>query len=796
MWTLSMKSSLRYLLKQKGYTFILVFGLAIGLAASFLILLWVMDESNYDRFHEHAKELHIVLADEQHADQMQTYTGTPGPLAEVLKTEFPEIVNSTRIVETDKFLGIYEDKYFIEKNILGVDPAFLEMFSFPLIRGDKKQVLNDPNSVIITESIAKKYFGNADPIGKPLHFDPMFDFTVTGVLKDLPKNSLFNFEILVPVTTFMIRYTNIVDRWDGGCSATYVQLMEGQTAGTVSPKIASVVKEHSAESNVTIRLFPVTQIHTHPEDVPLEGVGVAMSEIYTYLGVALLILLIACINFMNLSTARFGQRLKEIGVKKVIGASRLHLVRQFMSEALLLTSLALALALVLTELLIPLLNLLAGKEFELFSVQKTGLVFLFTGIALITGLISGGYPAAFLSRFRPVHIFKNQKFTGSSQSRIRRGLVVFQFTLSMLFITATVVIFQQLKFMKNYNPGYNAERVISVPLTLHWGHREDGSFYETLKNELVANSGVVGVTQSFSTPGDMITSAGEANWEGKPADQTTLFNWMTVHYDYFKVMDIPVVDGRVFSKDFAADMSNWGGGSYMVNEAAAKMMGSDSPVGKWFEHYGHKGKIIGVVKNFNFRSLKQEVAPLAIFLHPFYNNVVLIKLRPENMQATLAFVRETWDKHAKNYPFSYTFVDDELDQVYKSEQRSGVLLNSFALFALAIACLGLLGLASFSIQQRTKEIAVRKILGSSLRNIWSLLTKEYTKWILISMALAWPLSWYALTRWLNSYAYHIEMSCWMFILPGVVTLLIAGVVVSSHVIKAAKTNPVEALRYE
>lgn len=323
-----------------------------------------------------------------------------------------------------------------------------------------------------------------------------------------------------------------------------------------------------------------------------------------------------------------------------------------------------------------------------------------------------------------------------------------------------------------------------------------GTFYESLKNELLTNPKVVGVTQSFQSPGDVITSAGEANWEGKPADQTMLMNWLTVHYDFFELLNIPIVAGRSFSKDFSEDMSTWDGGSYIVNEAAARMMGPGSPVGKWFEHYGHKGKVVGVAKNFHFRSLKQEVAPLAIFLQPFFNRTILIKLRAENMPATLAFIRATWDKHARHYPFSYTFVEDELNRVYQGEQQSGVLLNSFAVFALVIACLGLLGLASFSIQQRTKEIGLRKILGSSIRGIWGLLTKEYAKCILLSSAIAWPLSWYLLNRWLDIYVAHIDIQWWMYVTPAILTLLFAGVVVSSHVLKAAIANPVAALRYE
>lgn len=797
MWTITFKSSLRYLWKQKGYTSILVFGLALGLAASFLILLWATDELSYDTFHQHADSIHIVLVDEHYPDNVQSFAETPGPLAATLKRDYPEIVNATRIKYTQDFLVNFGDFYFVETKILGVDPSFLNMFDFPLVIGNAEQALENPNNILITQNIAQKYFGNNDPIGQTLHIDPEFDFVVTGVLHNLPHNSLFDFEFLVPITTFMIRYSAILDNWDiPDVSATYIQLADGASAEEIIPKIKNLIQDHSEAENISLRLFPLTQIHTHPESAPISGVSVSMSEIYTYLGVALLILIIAIINFMNLTTARFGQRLKEIGVKKVVGATRLHLSLQFILEALLLTTISFILAVILFEVLLPLLNQISGKSFDLLMMHNIKLLVLFFALTLLTGLVAGSYPAGFLGRFNPTSILKNKIMLGHSNSRIRQGLVVFQFTLSILFILGTIIVYQQLIFMKNYDAGYDRDNLISVPLAMHWGHREDGTFYETLKKELLDYPGVLGVTQSFQAPGDVITSAGEANWEGKPEDQSVLMNWLTVHYDFFKVLDIPVIEGRSFSKEFAGDMSTWDGGAYVINETAARLMGTGPHVGKWFEHYSKRGQIIGVVKDFNFRSLKKGITPLAMFVHPFYNHALLIKIRPEDKQATLTFIKETWDKHAHNYPFSYTFVDDELNQVYLSEQRSGTLLNSFAFFALIIACLGLLGLSSFSIQQKTREIGIRKVLGSSMQNIWTLLTLEYTKAILIAILFAWPLSWYLLTRWLNSYAYRVNLTVWPFLVSGLVALGIALLTVSWQTARAAAATPVKALRYE
>ena len=797
MWTQQIKSSIRHLLKHKGYSAILVLGLAIGLAASFLILLWVMDELSYDDFHEHADAIHIVLVDEHHPNQVQIFTETPGPLAETLASEFPEIIEAARVKYTQDFLVNFEDSYFMERKVLGVDPEFLNIFTFPLIRGDKQHALKDPNNILITQSVSKKYFGDSDPMGQTLHIDPGFEFVVTGVLKDLPSNSMFDFEILVPINTFMIRYSTALDNWDiPDISATYIRLAKGSDGTVVSQKIESLIQKNSDAENVLLRLFPLTQIHTHPQSAPVSSIFTTMNEIYLYLGIALLTLLIACINFMNLTTARFGQRLKEIGIKKVVGATRFQLIRQFMFEALLLTVLAFVVAVLLVEIMLPLLNQVSGKAFGTILIRNTELWAVLLGLTLLTGLIAGSYPAGFLSRFNPISILKKQIFVHQTHITVRKSLVVFQFTLSILFLFATLTVYQQLSFLKTCNTGYNRDHVISVPLHMHWAHREDGTFFETLKTELLKHPNVSGVTQAFNAPGDVQTSAGEANWEGKPEGQTALLNWLSVHYDFFETLDIPIVDGRSFSKEFGEDMSTWEGGSYIINESAARLMGEESPVGKWFEHYGKRGTIIGIAKDFHLRSLRQEVTPLAMFIHPFWNHAILIKTGPNNSQATIDHIRNTWNIHAHHYPFSYSFIEQELNDVYASERRSAILINSFAFFALFVACLGLLGLVSFSIQQKTKELGVRKILGSSARNIVGLLSSEYVKSIIVASLIAWPLSWWLLDRWLNTFVYHIQFKWWMFLLPSVVTMGIAGLAVSFFILRASRANPVEALRYE
>ncbi len=790
------KIALRNLFKNKTFSLINVLGLAIGLTASFLIMLWVTDELSFDRFHENADSLYIVLADEHLGGNVQTYTETPGPLAEALKTEIPEIVNATRVNYLDDFLVSYEDKHFVEDKTLGVDSTFLSMFSFPLVRGNVQLMFDGPDNILLTEKMAKKYFGDTDPIGKILKFDPIFEFKVAGVLKDLPRNSMFDFEFLVPIHTFMVRYTTVLEDWHTpGANSTYIQLNEKGSSEKVASMISDFAHKHAVD-DLTLRIFPFIGIHTHPESVPVNAAAVEIKEIYTFLGIAILILVIACINFMNLSVAQFSRRLPEIGVKKAIGANRSQLIVQFVLESLVVTATAFIVSLLFVEFIMPLFNHISGKTFTHLPKGQPLFWSVLAGLTVMTGLAAGIYPALFISRFRPVVILKNQIIPGGNRAGIRKGLVVVQFTLSILFLISTFVVFQQLRFVRNFDVGYNHKNVISIPMVLHWGYREDGSFYNGLKTELLENPNILGVTQSFQSPGDVQTLAAPANWEGKPEGDSELVNWLSVHYDFFDVFDIPIVEGRAFSKEFANDMSNWDGGAYMINESAAKMMGPDSPVSKWFEHYGKRGEIIGVVKDFHFRSLKTPVKPLAIFVHPFYNHTLLIKIRPDHMQETISYIQETWQKHGHNYPFSYTFVDEKLDQVYAGEERSALLLNSFAVFAMLIACLGLFGLASFSIQQKTKEIGIRKVLGSSVSGIWHLFAAEYMKWVVLSNLIAWPAGWFVMNKWLSGYAYRSSIPWWVFIAAGSIALVIAMLSIAWQVSKAANADPVNALRYE
>lgn len=791
-----LKITIRNLRKNRLHFLINVAGLAVGLAGSFLILLWVAEELGYDGFHQNKNALQIVLLEEHAGGETRTYTETPGPLAEALKSGYPEIINAARVQYTDDFLVSSGEKHFIEKRILGADPSFLEMFSFPLVQGSRENALSDPNNILITQSMAAKYFGDANPVGQTLHFDPAFDFTVSGVLKDLPANSLFDFEFLVPMTTFMIRYTTILDDWSiPGANPTYVQLRQGQPAGPVSDKIAGLLKEHTDE-DLSLKLFPFVKLHTHPEFAPVNSMATGIHTIYTYLAVAILILVIACINFINLTSARFSKRLKEIGIQKTMGAGRLNLTGQFMTESLTVTAIAFLLALGLVELLLPLMNQLAGKGVSHLPVNQFYLWMMYIGLALLTGVVAGVWPVLFFNRAKPVVLLKNQSLPGSKYPRTRQGLVIFQFVLTVVFLVGTWTVYQQLHFMKTFDTGYHSENVISIPLQIHWGHREDGSFYDAFKNELTTYPGIEGVTQSFLTPGDVMTSAGEADWEGKAANQTVFMNWLTVHYDFFDVLGIPIVDGRPFSPEFAGDMSNWDGGSYILNESAVRMMQLEAPVGKWFEHYGKRGEIVGVAKDFHFRNLKQKITPLAMFVHPFYNKVILIKIRPENTQETLAFIRQVWDKHAFHYPFSYSFVDEAKNAIYREERQSALLLNSFAVFAVLIACLGLLGLTAFSVQQRTKEIGIRKTLGASVRSVWYLLMQNILRWIGIAIVIGWPIAWLLTRRWLENYAERAPLTVLPYLLSGAAVLFVAVLIVSWQVVRAAMTNPVESLRYE
>jgi putative ABC transport system permease protein len=780
-----LKVALRNIRRHKGYSFINIAGLAIGMACCILILLWVQDELSYDRFHENAGDIYRVIQDIKFTDHSTTWAITQGPLGPSLKTDFPEIINATRITWR-RFRLTYNDESFDE--VIGMaDGSIFEMFTFPLLKGDPTNALSDPHSIVVTEEMAEKYFGHEDPLGKIIKADNQWDFQVTGIMKKVPHNSHLQFDFLIPfIFGRELNYT--VDNWRNSQFRTYVQLQEGVPSQEVIQKISGYLYEKpTLEKDAKLNLQPLTRIHLY-SNYEFDTAHGDITYVTIFSIIAFFILLIACINFMNLATARSGNRAKEVGMRKVAGAQKTDIIRQFYGESILLAFIALFVALLMVWLLLPTFNNLAAKELSL-DVSGNLLALLgLLGITLLAGIISGSYPALFLSAFQPGKILKGSLRSGSKGSAFRKILVVFQFTLTILLIICTIVVYNQLNFMRNMKLGYDKEYMI------YKGMRGDvRAKFDSVKNELLQNPNILGVTASSNVPTYGYSFSNSLwRWEGQNPDEENLMRAVFVDLDYFKTFGIEIVEGRSYSKEFPTDATE----AIMVNEEAVKVMGMESPIGKRLSIGNNNFKIIGVVKNYHFRSLRQKIDPLILIYAPSQSWVLFARLKSENIPKTLGYMENIWKEFAPAHPFNYRFLDEALDSLYRSEQRIGTLLRYFSILAIFISCLGLFGLASFMVEQRTKEIGIRKVLGASVSNIALLLSREFTKWVLLANIIAWPAAYYAMHKWLQSYAYSTNIALWSFFLSGTLALVIATVAVSYQSIKAAVANPADSLRYE
>ena len=779
------KIALRNIKRHKGYSLINIVGLAVGMACCILILLWVQDELSYDRFHENADDIYRVIQDINFADHSTTWTITQGPLGPSLKEDFPEIINATRITDRG-FRLTYDDKSFDEEVGL-TDGSIFKMFTFPLVKGDPGAALSDPFSIVLTEEMAAKYFGSEDPIGKTIKADNKWDFQVTGVMKNVPRNSHLQFDFLIPfVFGRELNYT--VDNWGNSSFRTYVQLPKGIPAQDVISKISGYLFEKpTIEKDARLNLQPLTRIHLY-SNYEYDSAHGDITYVTLFSIIAFFILLIACINFMNLATARSGNRAKEIGMRKVAGAHKVDIIRQFYGESILLAFIALFIAMILVWLLLPFFNNLAAKELSLDVTGNLSILMGLLCIVILTGIISGSYPAFFLSAFQPVIVLKGLRLSSSKGSLFRKILVVFQFSLTILLITCTIGVYNQLNYMRNKKLGYDKEHMIYF--SMRGDMREK---FDTVKNELLQNPNILAVTASSNVPTyGYYFSNSLWRWEGQNPDEETLIRGVLIDFDYFKTFGMEIVEGRSFSKEFPTDATE----GIMVNEESVKAMGMESPIGKRLSLGDNNFKIIGVVKNYHFRPLQQEIEPLILLYYPQYSRELFARLKSDQIPQTLGYIEDVWKRFAPGLPFDYRFLDEALDRLYRSEQRIGTLFRYFSILAILISCLGLLGLASFMAEQRTKEIGIRKVLGATASNIVALLSKEFTKWVIVANAFAWPIAYFALNKWLQSYAYKTNVALWSFILSGVIALLIALLTVSYQSVKAALTNPVDSLRYE
>ena len=774
-----MKISLRNIKKFKFYSLINITGLAVAVACCLIIFLWISGERDYDRFHKYSKDLFKIVQVSPQGGQIFHISVTPSGLGPYLEEQFPEIRHATRYIPS-KWIISRENNYFREKCAL-VDEYFLEMFSFPLIEGSPLTALKDPHSIVISERIKKKYFPGEDPLGAILRIEDSVDLIVTGVISDIPENTHMVFDCLVPFKLLGVYGTNMND-WGNNNYTTYIQLEKSASFHEVETKISGTIKTHVPRSSATLHLQSIVDIHLHA----LGGGGLII-YLYIFSGMAILILLIACINYMNLFTARSANRAREVGIRKVVGANRPQLFQQFMGESILFSFFALIIGLLLVHLLLPAFSQLVGKPLTMF--YSLNLILFLIVLALITGILSGVYPALVLSSFQAIRMLKGALRSKGDSIVFRRILVVTQFSLSIFLIIGTLFVFRQMDFLMKKDLGYNKENIICLPM-----RGQLAAKYDIFKADLLKNSSIISLARANTTPDIKQSSISDYgfSWDGRQeGDSFSGINVMGVDADYLKTFNMKMAEGRFFSDKFQTDISD----SCVINETAVAAMGLDSPLGKRVYWSDFKGKIIGVIKDFHFSSLHDEIEPLMMRMGWSMDNIC-IRIHSDNMVGTIAFIKRIQKDLLPNETFEYEFLDKRLANRYLAEQRMQKILIFSTVFAIFISCLGLLGLASFTAEQKTKEIGIRKILGSSVTKIILLLSKEFLKWVLLANLIAWPLAYLAVNNWLQNFASRTDINWEIFLISGGLALVISLLTVCYQSVKAALANPVDSLRYE
>jgi len=782
------KIALRNIRRYFAYSILNITGMAIGLAAAILILLWVQDEWNYDRHFKNAGELFRIIQNENRTGgDASLLAPSPGMLTRTLKEQYPEIIRASRYEPHSELRLKKGDEFIHEMAVAAVDKDFFKMFDIRFVEGDINSALNDPHNVVLTEEMAHKYFGDKDALGKTLQESLGYKITVTGVIKK-PHNSHLRYDFIVPIELLAERGAPLND-WHFLCY-NYIELIKGTDVKIVNNKILDFIKKNSKGSNAEIFLQNIKKIHLYSArkfTFDISGHG-DITYVRIMGLIALFILVIACINFMNLSIAQSARRAKEIGVRKVAGANKQKIIVQFLGESLLIVFVAHIIAMILVELMLPGFNNFTGKQLAV-NYQSGSLYIGLLTIILFCGLLAGSYPALYLSSLKPLDIMKGVITNNPGKAQFRRVLVIFQFSLSVILIICTLIVGKQLSYMQNKKLGFNKDNIgyFQFPAA-PWDQK-----LAILKKELISKPDILSVTRLFynyENPLNIEGPSGGYNWSGKKAGDDVLFYNISADEDYAKTFQLELKEGRYFSSDFLTDKS-----AIVINEEAAKILGFQDPVGEVITAAGgSKLNIIGVVKDFHFKSLHTKIGPLIMRIGDANN--FFIKMRSENISSTIESIKKTYNSFKPDIPMDFHFLENDFDKLYRSEQRMSKILSYFSVLAIIISCLGLIGLSSFLTVCRTKETGIRKINGAKASEIFSLLSGEYIIWVIISIIFACPVAWYAMHKWLQHFAYRISIEGWFFALAGVIALLIALLTVSWQSYRAAGKNPVEALRYE
>ena len=775
------KIAVMNILRHKGYSFIHIVGLAVGMACCLLITLWVIDELSYDRFHEDADNIYQVMVHLE-KNTSQQFPNIPYPFAPEVIEKIPEVIEAVRLEGMGRILLSNQNRKFYESNMRVVDPSFFNMFSFQLLQGNPATALTNPFSVVISETIAKKYFSDKDPMGQVLRMNNQNDLIITGIVKDVKKNSTLQFDFIAPLELRTILLNRRQDHWGRFSTTTFLKLGPFCNIENVKIKAADLLNEHLSkqgqlfEKNI-VTLLPFVERHFFFDTDEV--------YIYIFLTVAFFIFTIVCCNFINLSTARASTRMKEIGVRKVIGANRGKLIVQFLSESIVQSFISFIFSLIIVIVFLPVFNNLTAKE----SVLNLPFIIAgFVGLAFFVGIAGGVYPALILSAFRPALVLKGHLTSQRKGVNLRRLLVVIQFSFSIALILGTMILYKQMEYIRNKDIGYEKEHMIRISMP-----NNSNEYYNLIKNELLQKGDFSGITGTLADlPYFFWTEYGEIKWEGKNPDLNVGIGSNIVDYNFTETMKIDIVEGRGFSSVLLSDIDN----ACLVNEEMVKLMDLDKGVGASITYGSQNLKIIGVMKNFHFKSLRNLVEPLILRLNPNRVSSMLIKVKSENISSSLSTIKRTWEKILPMDPLEYSFLDEDFDRAYKNFEMIGLLINSFTLLAVFITCIGLFGLTSFSTERRIKEIGVRKVFGASAFRLVLLLMKEFMQCVLIANFIAWPIAYFSLNNLLQDFAYKTETNIWIFVFSAVITIVIGFLTISYKTIKAVVANPVDSLRYE
>jgi putative ABC transport system permease protein len=783
--------ALRKVRRQKGYAFINIAGLAVGLACSVLMMFCVREELSFDRFHANGDSIYRLIAETNNGPSVSLDARAPTPVGPAARAALPEVVDFCRFTLNRWYPIKLGDKILFSQPIGVADPSFFTMFTFPFVKGDPKTALDGPRSIVVTESLARTFFGDEDPMGKLLTVtrDP---YTVTGVIRDVPENSHLHFVCVIPIVN-MHEYHHVqFDNWNSRYFYTYVRLAPQAAASDAAAKLSDVVAKNLNKPNVALRAQRLRDVHLRSDfafDTHNYAQGSA-STLTLFSLAAAAILILACINFMNLATARSANRSKEVGLRKVTGARRSDVVRQFLGESVVLSFLGLALALLLLWAALPLFNSLAGKQLAFARLFDPGFLALVLGVSLLTGLLAGSYPAFYLAAFEPSRVLRGGFFGGErGQAALRKGLVVLQFTLTVFFVIGTIIVDKQLRYVRAKNLGVDTHEVASTSL-----------YSEAHKQAILADTRILGATQSIP-PGSALRALFEVSWEGKDPGDRTAFYPVMCDPDYLKVFKTGMAEGRFFAWETASDRTD----AAVVNQTAARAMGAGSPVGRRIAVTGpnHEGlaetktfTVIGVMKDFHQTSLRQAIEPMVFTCDgdemPYFN----VRFGSADIAGTRAFLERTAKSFAPDFPFEFNFLDDRIDAFYQQDRRTRSILGVFTVLALFTACLGLVGLASFIAEKRTKEIGIRKVLGASAGGLVLMQSREFLGWVLAANAAALPAAYVLAGRWLRGFAYRIDPGVMPALLAALFSLTVAFLSVAHKAVQAARANPVDSLKYE